>query len=648
MCGIFGATTALPPETLDAVTRSIAHRGPDAEGRYVDADVSLLHRRLRIIDLSDAAAQPMGSEDGQVQVIFNGEIYGHHQLRAELETAGHTFRSRSDTEVIVHGYEQWGDRVVERLDGMFAIAIWDRKKRRLLLAVDRAGKKPLFHSMENGVLRFASEIKALHASGVAQKMALDALPFYLSYGFVPAPRTLHQGVEQLAPGSILTLEHGRQPVVRTYWQPHFGEARPTASYEDASLRVRSLVEAAVERRLESDVPLGAFLSGGIDSSIIVGVMARALGPGVRTFSIGFAGDSRYDETHYARIAANAFSTKHTEFTLEPSSFELVEKLAWQHDGPFGDSSAIPTYVVSRLTRQHVTVALTGDGGDELFCGYLRFLAGEASEHIPARVRQLAALTARFLPGGGDRSLLTRARRFLAASALPLDERMGRWSTYFENPVGMLRPDLAAQIGEASELPRKWHAEIFAECHGRTVMSRILEANFRTYLPFDLLVKADRTSMAHGLELRAPFLDIALIEYAAGLPPSYLRRGNQTKRILKHAFRDLLPEAIRTRGKMGFGVPLGTWFRGDLKSYLYDLLGPGAQLDGYLDRAAVDRCMAEHASGVVDHGQRLWALLTLEVWLRSLSATARLAPHAALPEECAAPQQMPVAKAVALS
>jgi asparagine synthase (glutamine-hydrolysing) len=620
MCGLFGAVGPLPPGALDRAAEALRHRGPDSEGRFSDGDVNLLHRRLKIIDLSQAAAQPMSNEDGSVQVVFNGEIYNHKALRKELEAAGHQFRSRSDTEAIVHGYEEWGEGVVERLDGMFAFAVWDRTRKRCLVARDRAGKKPLFWSETGGTFRFGSTIESL---GLSSGVDAAQLPFYLAYGFVPPPATLHEGVQQLPPASLLVWEIGRARV-RRYWKASFGTAECRDSYDAASARVRNLVEAAVERRLESDVPLGAFLSGGIDSTIIVGIMARLAGR-VRTFSIGFSGDARFDETAYARIASRAFSTEHTEFTLDPSSFDLVETLVRHHDGPFGDSSAIPTYVVSRLTRQHVTVALTGDGGDELFCGYVRFLAAEAAERVPLLFRRLAGGAARSLPKAAvERTLLGKARRFLDASALPLADRMARWNSYFFDPRTILRGDLAAALHP--EAPLAWQRGLFAGAEGRTTLSRVLEHNFASYLPYDLLVKADRTSMAHGLELRSPFLDTPLVEYAASLPPAYLRRGTQTKRILKHAFRELLPHEILHRGKMGFGIPLGTWFRASLREYLNDHLGRGARLDEFLDRAAVDRVLDEHLSGAADHGHKLWALLTLEIWLR-MRASQRLA-HAA--------------------
>lgn len=618
MCGIFGAVGHLPDDVLARIDEVLHHRGPDGRGQFVDSDVVLLHRRLKIIDLSEAAAQPMSNEDGSVQVVFNGEIYNHRTLRAELERYGHRFRSRSDTEAIVHGYEQWGDDVVKKLDGMFAFGIWDRHRRRLLLARDRAGKKPLFYGSSGGIFRFGSTVASLHASGLEQRVAPDALPMYLAYGFVPPPRTLHAGVMQLPAASRLCLEAGRPARIDTYWQPRFGAEVTRENFLDASEHVRELVRAAVERRLESDVPLGAFLSGGIDSTIVVGLMTQITGSRVKTFSIGFSGDARYDETHYARIAARAFNTEHVEFTLDPSSFELVESLIRHHDGPFGDSSAIPTSVVAKLTRQRVTVALTGDGGDELFCGYHRFLAAEWAERVPRPVRLLAARSALLLPTAADqRSLASRARRLLLAGGLPLADRSARWVTFFD-PRAILREDVAVELGHAVDAPLAWQREMFALGQGRSILSRVLEHNFRTYLPWDLLVKADRTSMAHSLETRSPFLDTALIEYAANLPPQFLRRGRETKRILKHAFRNLLPPEIRGRGKMGFSIPLDTWFRGNLRSYLRDHLLSSAALYSYLDRRYIENLLRDHLDGRCDHGQRLWLLLTLEIWLRSLA------------------------------
>ncbi|MCU1282546.1 MAG: Asparagine synthetase, partial [bacterium] len=436
----------------------------------------------------------------------------------------------------------------------------------------------------------------------------------------------HRDVQQLPPASRLVLERGRAPRVDVFWQPPFGEtATPRPSFAEASTRVRALTVAAVERRLEADVPLGAFLSGGIDSTVIVGVMARLLGQRVRTFSIGFVGDPRFDETEFARLAATTFATDHTEFKLEPSSFDLVETLVDHHDGPFGDSSAIPTYVVSKLARRHVTVALTGDGGDELFCGYERFIAAEVSERVPSSIRRIAANAIHLLPAAeSERSKLGKARRLLAAATLPLADRMARWNAFFFDPRQLLRRDLGVALDEAMDEPLAWQRSIFDRSRGHAILARVLDHNFRTYLPFDLLVKADRTSMAHGLETRSPFLDTALIEYVARLPASHLR-GTVTKRVLKHAFRDLLPRAIRRRGKMGFGVPLGAWFRGDLSERLHDYLGSGARLRRFIDGDAVAALLREHDARIADHSQKLWLLLTLEVWLRACERAAQVQP-----------------------
>jgi asparagine synthase (glutamine-hydrolysing) len=632
MCGIVGAVARgdarLAADELEASLRAIAHRGPDERGSWMGGECTLGHTRLAIIDLTEAAAQPMRSDDGGVVLVFNGEIYNHHDLRRELETRGHTFRSRSDTESILRGYQVWGDGVIERLDGMFALALWDAARGRLLLARDRAGKKPLFYGEANGMFRFGSTVAALHAAGHPRGIDESALPFYLAYGFVPPPATFHRDVAQLPPASRLVLERGRAPRVDTYWQPPFGEsAGPVPTFAEASAHVRDLTVAAVARRLESDVPLGAFLSGGIDSTIVVGVMARLLGQRVRTFSIGFTGDPRFDETEFARLAARSFGTDHTEFKLEPSSFDLVETLVDHHDGPFGDSSAIPTYVVSKLARQHVTVALTGDGGDELFCGYERFIAAELSERVPSPLRRVASNLIHLLPAAeSERSKLGKARRVLSAAALPLPDRVARWSSFFFDPRQLLRRDLSDALERAIDAPLAWQRAIFDRSRGHTVLARVLDHNFRTYLPFDLLVKADRTSMAHGLETRSPFLDTALIEYVARLPAGHLR-STVTKRVLKHAFRDLLPAAIRRRGKMGFGVPLGAWFRGDLNERLHDYLGESARLRRWLDGAALAKLLQEHDDRVADHAQKLWLLLTLEVWLRKCEQPAVAKPLA---------------------
>jgi asparagine synthase (glutamine-hydrolysing) len=621
MCGIFGSVGR--PLGREPVSRALAmlhHRGPEASGAAHLDGADLAHTRLRIIDLSPAGAQPMCNEDETVWVTFNGEIYNFVELRAQLVERGHRFRSHSDTEVLVHGYEEWGDAVVERVDGMFAFGIWDIKQRRLLLARDRAGKKPLFFTEYDGRFLFASEIKALFAAGVPMDITPEGVVGYLAYGYAPPPGTPYRGIQQVLPAHRLTLESGGSPRTSRYWSVDFEPRAPFPTEGEAIQQIRHLMEEAVRKRMVADVPVGAFLSGGLDSSIVVGLMAR-LGHKVRTFSIGFEGDPRYDETHFARIAAQAYNTEHTEFCVRPRDFELIEKLVWHHDGPFGDSSAIPTYVVSRLTREHVTVALNGDGGDELFAGYLRFLATQITELVPPPLRVLAAKAAVLIPGGlPSRSALARARRLMLAMRAPLGDRLARWTSFFAFSLAeTLQPELLPHAEDALA----FHRQYFAGAGHRSTLAQALNHNFATYLPYDLLVKMDRTSMAHALETRSPFLDTALIDYVSGLPDRYKLHGRTTKYILRKAFADLMPPAITGRGKMGFGLPLATWFRGDLRDYLLDHIGsPSSRITSYVRPEVVAGLLRAHMAREADHDQLLWALLTLELWLRNLPGLAR--------------------------
>jgi asparagine synthase (glutamine-hydrolysing) len=510
--------------------------------------------------------------------------------------------------------------VVDRVDGMFAFGVWDQRSRRLLLARDRPGKKPLFYVEHEGRFMFASEMKAFFAAGVPADPDPRGVSGFLAYGYAPPPGTVYRSISQLPPASRLILEPSRPPRVQKYWQLDFTNGPRPASEAEAGERIQELLTAAVRKRLVADVPVGAFLSGGLDSTIVVGLMSR-LGHRVRTFSIGFSGDPRYDETEYARIAARVFGSDHSEFTVRPSDFELVDKLVWHHDGPFGDSSAIPTYVVSRLTRAQVTVALTGDGGDELFAGYTRFWAAQATERIPGPLRRLGAIAAKALPaGGGSRTFLARARRLLRAGGRPLGDRLTEWNSYFAFSLSdILQPEMVA--GSASVLD--FHQNIFSRSKSQSVLSKSLQHNFETYLPGDLLVKMDRTSMAHALETRSPFLDTALMEFVATLPDDYKLRGRTTKYILRKAFADLMPPQIRGRGKMGFGLPLGAWFRRDLRDYISDhLASPVSRITEFVRPQAVSRIISDHMEGRADNEHQLWALLTLEIWLRDRSRLSR--------------------------
>jgi asparagine synthase (glutamine-hydrolysing) len=620
MCGIFGQVGApLSQETIKQVLAVLQHRGPDRQKSKPLTGATLLHAHLKVVDLSPESEQPMTSEDGQTWVTFNGMIYNFRELRRELEHAGHRFVSNSDTEVIVHGYEEWGDDVVSRLDGMFAFGLWDQRRQRLLAARDRSGKKPLFYAEHDGSFLFGSSPKALFAAGHPLEVAPRGVATFLAYGFAAPPYTFYKNVSQLPPAHFLVRE-GTQTKLSRYWSFQVLEAPTIRSESEAIAKLRPLVEQAVKRRLVAEVPLGAFLSGGIDSSIIVGLMAKHM-PRVKTFSLGFVGDARYDETPFARIVAQKFNTEHHEFMVEPDALSLIDELVWHHDGPFGDSSAIPTYLVSKYTREHVTVALSGDGGDELFAGYLRFFAARLAENIPAPLRAIGRWTLPLLPEApAERSLLGRGKRFIEAGAADLPERLLRWSVLFATELSAtLRPELFAQISREEILA--YHRRFF---EGRgTTLSKLLRHNFESYLPEDLLVKSDRCSMAHALELRAPFLDTALIEFSTRLPDHVKLRGKDTKYILKEAFSDLLPSEITRRGKMGFGVPLASWFRNELKGFVEERLCPGAaKLNQFVAAGVAERLVREHISGRADHSHRLWALLTLEVWLQRLDTLAQ--------------------------
>jgi asparagine synthase (glutamine-hydrolysing) len=619
MCGIFGAVFTAGTDHVDTrgVLRALHHRGPDSHGTFRSDDAVLVHTRLAILDLTEGGRQPMASADDRYVTVFNGEIYNHHELRRDLESRGVGFRSRSDTEVVVEGFRVAGEPFLRRLDGMFALAIFDRIDRRLVLMRDRTGKKPLFYAWGSGSLRFASEVRALLASGLPARIDTTQLPLLLALGYVPAPATLYSGIKQLPPASVLTLEAGGEPMVRKFWAPRFDGPRLRVSREEARREVRRLLAEAVRRRMEADVPLGAFLSGGIDSTIVVGLMARASTQPIKTFSIGFSGDPRFDETAFARIASQEFATDHTEFIVEPSSFELVDRLVEVHDGPFGDASAIPTSIVSKLTRAHVTVALGGDGGDELFCGYPRFLAAEAGDYLPAVLVRSAARVGRLVPGSGSpHSWARRVQRMAGILGRPLPDRMLRWQSYFvEDLDQLMQPALREKANGADA--SAWVGEVAQNCGSASPLARALCINFMSYLPYDLLVKADRSSMLHSLELRSPFLDTALIEYVNALPDRMKRRGTKTKWILRDAFQELVPRAILQRKKMGFGVPLGNWFRTELRTYVEDTFAPSARLYEYVQPNAVRRLLTEHQSGIHNHENKIWLLITLERWLQLL-------------------------------
>ncbi len=631
MCGICGFMNLQGQQLEEVIGHRMMdllwHRGPDGEGVLVRdsqaptgrPSIFLGHRRLKIIDLSDVARQPLPNENETVWVIFNGEIYNFRELRDTLRQLGHVFRSRSDTEAIVHAYEAFGENFVQRLDGMFTFALWDERRGRLILARDRSGKKPLFYVFDGKRFTFASEIKALLACPwIERGLAPEHIPEYLTFGYVPTPRTLFRDIYQVPPACYVVVDRTGLSGPHRYWKlAYSGDSQRAVSFTDAARRVRELLTDAVARRMVSDVPLGAFLSGGVDSSIVVGIMSHLTKEPVRTFTIGFTDDLSYDERPHAKVAAQYFGTNHTEFTVRSDAMALMEHLVWHHDQPYGDSSAVPTYLVSKLARQDVTVALNGDGGDEVFAGYERFLAALLAERLPQVLTPLGRAAARWFPDGqGYSSLRRRMERFFAEDHAPVERRFTGWVSIFgvSALADVLRPDLQADLSE-EHLYRsvyQWREET----ERFPLLHRLLYLNFMTYLPGDLHVKMDRMSMANSLETRAPLLDTALVEFVASLPPDAKIHRGRMKHILKVAFQDMLPPDLLKRKKHGFGVPVGHWFRHQLRPLVDEmLLSPSARLREYLEQGAIRRLFQEHLQGARDHGHRLWALLTFEQWLR---------------------------------
>ena len=501
---------------------------------------------------------------------------------------------------------------------MFAFAIWDTRSSRLMLGRDRVGKKPLYYWTSPEAFVFGSEIKAVLAHpAVPRELDDGAISAYLTFGYVPTPRTFYGGIRSVPPGHVLSVTPGAEPVVERYWHPPMrrdpvrrGGSR---ALESAAVEVRARLATAVRKRLIADVPLGAFLSGGIDSSMIVALMAGMVDGPVQTFTIGFDDRDGFDERKYARIVADRYATDHHEFVVAPDAVDLVERLVWHHDQPFGDSSAVPTFLLNELTREHVTVALSGDGGDELFGGYERFAAAMALSRyagLPAPVKATGRRVLGGLPRTAMRGRVGSLQRFTQAAELGMPDAYIGWLSFFSEPTRR------EALADASSWAISDYARTWEESEGAHPLDRLLDINLKTYLVDDLLVKADRMSMAHGLEVRSPFLDTDLLNYAFSLPPAMKVRGFSLKRVLKEAAADLLPAEITTRRKRGFGVPLDRWFREDLHEYVGDMLGsPQARVRAHLAATVIDRLLHEHASGARDHGQVLWLLLTLEVFLR---------------------------------
>jgi len=630
VCGIAGAVWWHPDSAIDGtvlrrMTDAIRHRGPDAEGQALSgagtdssAGVALGHRRLSIIDV-DGSAQPMSNEDGTVSLIFNGEIYNYRELREGL-TANHQFRTTGDTEVIIHLYEEYGLDFVEHLRGMFALAIWDSRRQRLVLARDRAGQKPLFFRHDDTRFVFASELKSLlQIPDVPRELNREAVLEFLTLQYVPAPHSILQGFHRLPPAHFAVLERGEYREHR-YWIPPYTEVQQDrTAIADWTEELRHEMTEAVRLRLRSDVPLGAFLSGGVDSTVICGLMQSQLDQPVQTFSIGFPVKA-FDERAYARQTAEMLQTNHREAVVDPDAMEMLPQLIWHYDEPFGDSSAIPTTYLSRMTREHVTVALTGDAGDELFCGYDRYRAVRIAgrmDLIPRPMRRLMSRMASVIPADvRQKSFRRRVKRLLETLSQDPERRYLNWISIFNrDKLQELVSDDLWELAEQQD-PAEHIFDAYRLCPERDFVTRTTATDVQTYLPGDLLTKVDIASMSTSLECRSPMLDHKVMELAARMPLEVKQSMQQGKRVLIETFSDLIPPDIQTRKKMGFGVPIDHWFRNELKDLLTDvLLSEKATGRGLLRRDVVERLIQEHTTGVFDHAYRLWNLLCLELWQR---------------------------------
>ncbi|RMG06510.1 MAG: asparagine synthase (glutamine-hydrolyzing) [Planctomycetota bacterium] len=632
MCGIAGIVWQDPARPGDgegvlAMARALAHRGPDGEGVEVLGPAALGHRRLAVIDLSEAARQPLSNEDGSVWTVFNGEVYNFAALREELEARGHRFRSRTDSEVIVHLYEELGAGLVERLRGMFAFALWDAREQRLLLARDRAGQKPLHYALDAEALRFASEPAALFAAGGAPPPAPDAeaICLYLHYGWVPAPRSAFAGVRKLPPAHLLEWRPGGPASLRRYWTPSYGPKHDASSARARAALVEELgvrVDEAVRSRLVADVPVGAFLSGGIDSGLVVASMARARAEPVRTFTIGFE-QAAYDESELAEATARHCGTDHRRRVVRPDALELLPRLLRHYGEPFADSSALPTYRVSELAREDVTVVLSGDGGDELLAGYLRYGASVLAgllDFWPASLRQALGAQAERLPElGWPRDPLRYLKRFLAAGGRDPARRAAEWTMIVKPALArrLLQPEVLATLRGLD--PTDVYAERYAAAPGATCPGeRVLWADFCLYLPDDILTKVDVASMSHSLEARAPLLDHRLVEWILRLPWSLkIRRGEQ-KWIARRLAERRLPRAVARGGKYGFSVPLDAWFRGPLLPLFREtVLAPDARVRAWVRPVVVEELLQQHLARRARWEYPLWAILWLELWHREV-------------------------------
>ena len=632
MCGIYGVVSGNPDKVVDSTVldhmgQTLYHRGPDDAGYRTDEHAGLGVRRLSIIDLA-TGHQPIVNEDHTLWLVFNGEIYNYQELRDILKKKGHVFVSRSDTEVIVHAYEEYGDDCVEHFNGMFVFAVWDAPRRRLFIARDRLGIKPLYYWAGLGQIVFGSELKAVIAHpDVPRELDLTALDQFLTLEYIPAPRTIFQGVRKLPPGHRLIFQDTKL-TVEPYWDIRYRET--PADEATCVAMLADLIRDAVRMRMVSDVPLGAFLSGGIDSSTIVALMSEACPTPVRTFSIGFD-DQTYNELPFAREVAARFGTDHCEQVLQPDIAALAERLVAHLDEPFADFSIFPTYLVSELASQSVKVVLSGDGGDEVFGGYETYVAQSMDRYyrwLPASLRQkaLPTLVDRVPPQSAKKGLINKTKRFVEGGALPASLQHTRWMMFMadDQKTRLYRPELRASLNgcEATSLLEGY----FQQVAQLDPLAQQQYVDIKTYLVDDILTKVDRMSMAASLEARVPLLDHRIVEFALSLPPHMKLRRGRTKVILRDAMRGRLPEMVLNKPKEGFSIPLKHWLRGALQPLMMDLLAADCvQQRGYFEPQTVSRWVSEHLQGRANHSHRLWTLMVFELWHRQVLDVGRASP-----------------------
>ncbi len=627
ICGILAQTEAGPAQeaAVRAMAQALAHRGPDHEGIASHGPVVLGHRRLSIIDLSASGNQPMANEDGTILAVVNGEIYNFRELRQRLEAAGHRFRSHSDSEILVHLYEERGEGLLEDVRGMFAFAIWDDRARKLLVARDRLGKKPVYYASFAGGFAFASELPAL-VRGLPFRPEVDAqaIERYLTLQYVPAPLCALRGAAKLPAGHLLVVRPGQAVEVRRYWRLSFApRAGAPQKLAEAAEDLTPMLEEAVRLRQIADVPLGAFLSGGIDSSLVVALMAKNSNQPVETFSIDFAGSA--GEAAWARQVATMWSTRHHELEVKPDMVAILPELVRRYGEPFADTSAVPVYYLSKLARANVVVALSGDGGDEVFGGYRRYAWDKLARHVAALGKPVSTAVGQLLarlPGASRHAV----RAFGTALGRPMADRYLPLVAHFSpaEKAGLLTQAFISSLGQSAGAPDpvvQWFADILGRSSAQDDVNRLLDLDTQTYLPDDILVKVDIASMAHALEVRAPLLDHVVVEWMAGLPGHLKLRGLRGKRLLRQIAKGKIPDSIIARRKKGFALPVDHWFRGELRGMAHDLLlAPGAGTRDYVERARVADLLAEQDRGA-HHGEQLWNLAVLELWLRERSSEA---------------------------